>query len=137
MRQHRHRIVSWVGIGLTLISAVTLAPRLTLCVADDGHVVLEALCLTERCTADYRRHHGEPSSGQTMDVDDHGCTDTTLSAPFAAGRHEASAEAFVRPVVTSVMASSVQRAATPLAARADVPDARLAHAALATVVILA
>ena len=130
-------MISWVGIVLTLISAVTLAPRMTLCVADDGHVALEALCLTERCTADYRRHHAEPTSDDMVDADDHGCTDTALSLPFATGRHEASADAFVRPVVTTVMASSFQSAVVSAAPRIDVPDARLAHAALATVVILA
>jgi hypothetical protein len=101
----RHRrlsiVVTWLGILVHLGIAAAAAPGLVLCVADDGHVVLETAHADARCTTDYERHHPEPAADAASDVDRHACTDTELRQVASRDGERTSASS-ARPAVVAV-----------------------------------
>ena len=73
------RRVSWLGLLVQVVASLSVAAPV-LCVADDGHVVLEAPHLGT-CETDARRHHAERRCRLDEESAEHGCTDSVLSQP--------------------------------------------------------
>jgi hypothetical protein len=72
---------AWIAIAVHATTGLVYPAGVVLCVADDGHVAVETVHETARCTADFERHH--PETAATDDPHAHPCTDTFISQPLA------------------------------------------------------
>lgn len=76
----------WAGIigalVLQLLTSASSVSGFVLCMADDGHIALEAAHGDSECLGDYLRHH--PADATSRDLEQHGCTDSTLTLPITA-----------------------------------------------------
>lgn len=52
---------------------------LAFCVAEDGHITVEATHLDRQCLADFERHHPGASCGDELEQHQHSCVDVVLS----------------------------------------------------------
>jgi hypothetical protein len=129
MKRQPARITAvWFAAIVQLVASVGFAAEITLCVADDGHIALEAPHPPGPCLTDYHRHHPRASHLEAIDFEHHGCTDTLLSQPPAV-RDRAMTGAPARPTrivagIPAPCAPLVSRHACAERGRVTCPPAR-------------
>jgi hypothetical protein len=76
---HRMKLPRTVAVWLVLSLQTVAVPAFgsVLCIADDGHMAIEADHGAARCEAEYVRHHPDDSP-RALDADAHGCRDIPI-----------------------------------------------------------
>jgi hypothetical protein len=120
---------------LLQLTGAALAFGRVLCVASDGHVVVE-VAHAGSCETETRRHHDRDEPGALRGCGDHPCTDVALSHPAWHGRSRALDDATAPYATVVPHAIEATAVATVVTTPSPGPHDPVALRARRTVVLL-